>query len=237
MKELRDTPSKKNQRFVEFFDIRDAAKALKDMNGKQIHGKPVVIEFSRPGGHGRKFFNPSAISKHNVLHSVPPLNFPPQSPALPPNSPPPLPRKNTGRFAPVAPPRSHLLKKSSVNKGISNSNSNSNSSTNPEGVSKSDNSNPVSVETSMGSTNLSEEVGNNGVEEKPGMKNYSSETKQQAAARSRNWKGKQGKKQETRFLIKEDAIVESSLKDSRTTVMIKNIPNKYRFVCCFLLLT
>eukprot|EP00256_Glycine_max_P052708 XP_014619144.1 protein terminal ear1 [Glycine max] len=69
IKELRDTPWKKNQRFVEFFDIRDAAKALKHMNGKEIDGKQVVIEFSRPGGHTRKFFH------HHSKTTVPPLNF------------------------------------------------------------------------------------------------------------------------------------------------------------------
>jgi len=52
----------------------------------------------------------------------------------------------------------------------------------------------------------------------------------QQLPRSRHWKGKQAKKLEARFLIKEDAIVESGPKDTRTTVMIKNIPNKYRSV-------
>ncbi|XP_015957356.1 protein terminal ear1-like isoform X2 [Arachis duranensis] len=50
VKEVRHTPLKKNQRFVEFFDIRDAARALKHMNGNHIHGKPLIIEFGRPGG-------------------------------------------------------------------------------------------------------------------------------------------------------------------------------------------
>ncbi|XP_078441598.1 protein terminal ear1-like [Wolffia australiana] len=50
VKELRETPSKPRHRFVEFFDIRDAARALRELNGKEIFGKRVVIEFSRPGG-------------------------------------------------------------------------------------------------------------------------------------------------------------------------------------------
>ncbi|KAK9934522.1 hypothetical protein M0R45_021662 [Rubus argutus] len=57
VKELRETPSKKHQKFVEFFDVRDAAKALKEMSGKEIHGKPIVIEFSRPGGNSWKKLN------------------------------------------------------------------------------------------------------------------------------------------------------------------------------------
>ncbi|CAI0425862.1 unnamed protein product [Linum tenue] len=60
VKEVRETPLKKQQRFVEFYDVRDAARALSEMNGKEILGRPVVIEFSRPGGFSKKFFNSTA---------------------------------------------------------------------------------------------------------------------------------------------------------------------------------
>ncbi|KAK7306181.1 hypothetical protein VNO77_44107 [Canavalia gladiata] len=220
IKELRDTPWKKNQRFVEFFDIRDAAKALKHMNGKEIHGKPVVIEFSRPGGHTRKFLHsppppppppppPSTFSKK-------PLNFNINIPA-----PPPPPRRRfPARLHSSQPQLSH--RKSTINQGSPNKVTNHGS-----------------IDVSMGSMSLSEDVGN-GVEEQhshaPLRKNFSRKhgcettlgnTKQQQLPRNRHWKGKQAKKHETRFLIKEDAIVESGSRDSRTTVMIKNIPNKY----------
>ena len=46
---------------------------------------------------------------------------------------------------------------------------------------------------------------------------------------SRGKRGKQPKKFDARFLIKEDIMVESR-SDPRTTLMIKNIPNKYRWV-------
>ncbi|KAL6282757.1 hypothetical protein ACE6H2_013686 [Prunus campanulata] len=39
VKELRKTPSKKHQRFIEFFNVRDAAIDLKEMNGNEINGK------------------------------------------------------------------------------------------------------------------------------------------------------------------------------------------------------
>ncbi|ESW35689.1 hypothetical protein PHAVU_001G256300 [Phaseolus vulgaris] len=208
IKELRDTPWKKNQRFVEFFDTRDAAKALKHMNGKQIHGKPIIIEFSRPGGHTRKFFHHSASSKATPLD----FNAPPR------------------RFDA---PRLH--------------------SSHPQLARKKSLESPVKVEESVdeaiGSMSLTGDVGN-GVEEQqhshgggPPRRNLSRKqncettlvvatTKQQQQQpqqlpRSRHWKGKQAKKHEARFLIKEDAIVESGPKDPRTTVMIKNIPNKY----------
>ena len=50
VRELRETPLKPRHRFVEFFDVRDAARALRELYGKEIFGKRVVIEFSRPGG-------------------------------------------------------------------------------------------------------------------------------------------------------------------------------------------
>ncbi|KAJ4952791.1 hypothetical protein NE237_029623 [Protea cynaroides] len=58
VKEVRETPLKQHQRFVEFFDIRDAAKALSEMNGKEIQGRNVIVKFSRPGGYGRRLLGP-----------------------------------------------------------------------------------------------------------------------------------------------------------------------------------
>ncbi|BAT86562.1 hypothetical protein VIGAN_04422900 [Vigna angularis var. angularis] len=218
IKELRDTPWKKNQRFVEFFDTRDAAKALKHMNGKQIHGKPIIIEFSRPGGHTRKFFHHSPSSKTTPLDfNAPPPPFPPSPPR---------------RFAA---PRLHASHPQfSRNKSL------------PSPVKVQD-----SVDEAIGSITLTGDVGN-GVQDQhrshaggPPRRNLTRKqncettlvlatTKQQQQQqhpqqlpRSRHWKGKQAKKLEARFLIKEDAIVESGPKDTRTTVMIKNIPNKY----------
>jgi RNA recognition motif-containing protein len=73
VKELRETPLKRHQRFVEFYDVRDAAKALGEMNGKEIYGKQVDIEFSRPGGYGKKFFNASTTTSKTSF-SAPAIN-------------------------------------------------------------------------------------------------------------------------------------------------------------------
>ncbi|GKC52974.1 protein terminal ear1, partial [Tanacetum coccineum] len=51
VKEIRDNPLNKNQKFVEFYDIRDASKAVANMKGQKINGKPVVVDFNRPVGH------------------------------------------------------------------------------------------------------------------------------------------------------------------------------------------
>lgn len=211
IKEVRHTPWKKNQRFLEFFDIRDAAMALKQMNGKEIRGKPVVIEFSKPGGHGRRYF-------HSTYSPIPkkPINL-----NVPPPSPPPFYHSQRRRFAPrfhSPQPQVSPKRRGSPNSG--------------------------SLASSMGSMSLIKVEHSHGTPRRNFRRSQSREStvgtpKQyhyQQVTRSRQWKGKQTNNRETRFLIKEDAIVESSFRDPRTTVMIKNIPNKYRSVFCFLLL-
>lgn len=170
IKEVRDTPWKKrNQSFVEFFDIRDAEKALKELNGKEINGKPITIEFSKP-----KSFH----SNPNAYISNKPFNF---------NlNPPPSPRR---RFSPR--PHSPQLSHKSLTFNRVNHNRIG----------------------SMGSLK--------GEERYPFVRVQSRESFGESAW---SWRGKIAKKHENRFLIKEDAIVES---DPRTTLMIKNIPNKY----------
>ncbi|KAG8640065.1 hypothetical protein MANES_13G020000v8 [Manihot esculenta] len=249
VKELRETPLKKQQRFVEFYDIRDAAKALREMNGKEIHGKQVVIEFSRPGGYGRKFFNaaatttttasPKATSISNAFVNAKISSYaPPQPP--PPPSPlpaPQLPRNFSSRSAPNIPPRVFLAQtQSSSTKKASNF---SKGNTNNEIVNDKD-----SLEASMGGLSIhgGDEDGvavkvGDGPVKRNAKKSQNSEscapsTKQQH--RSRPWKSRQAKKFDTRFLINEDAMVESNSSDSRTTVMIKNIPNNQKLLLTML---
>ncbi|XP_010511735.1 PREDICTED: LOW QUALITY PROTEIN: protein terminal ear1 homolog [Camelina sativa] len=77
VKQVRETPYKREQRFVEFFDVRDAARALREMDGKHISGKPMFIQFSRPGGLTKKLFLASRFHKNftfdnNHYHPAPP---------------------------------------------------------------------------------------------------------------------------------------------------------------------
>ncbi|RVX04283.1 Protein terminal ear1 [Vitis vinifera] len=203
IKELRETPLKRHQRFVEFFDIRDAARALREMNGKKIQGKRVVIEFSRPGGHGWRFFNaisttalsstysttnstvisPSRLAYHTVTSRCPP--------ALPCK----LPEKSS-HFN--VPPHSYL---SQTHHSTKKSNVVVNG-----------------IEDSKGVPRWNPKKSPNG--------SSTTEQQQQQAQRNRPWKGRQ-KNIDSCFLINEDAKTESHYRDSRTTVMIKNIPNKY----------
>ncbi|KAA0034242.1 protein terminal ear1-like protein [Cucumis melo var. makuwa] len=228
VKELRETPLKKQQRFVEFFDIRDAGKALKEMNGKEINGKSVLIEFSRPGGHGNKFFNANlttpAICGSNNIYSRS-LKCPPSRP------PPPPPRSFSGGVGSNVPPRWYYSKPHTSSRKW-NLNKGSRSPRNPRKSSESDD-----VYEKMGSVDLNaggecneiEERESFGVLRKNSKNSHSSSSvgaDQQQVQPSRNKlrKCRQSRKFDSRFLINDN---DSDCRDSRTTVMIKNIPNKY----------
>ena len=53
IRQIRNTPSKQTQRFIEYFDKRDASEALHAMNGTFIRNSRINIEFSLPGGFRR----------------------------------------------------------------------------------------------------------------------------------------------------------------------------------------
>ncbi|GAB4829281.1 hypothetical protein Ancab_018949 [Ancistrocladus abbreviatus] len=225
VKELRETPLKKHQRFVEFYDVRDAAKALAAMNGKEIHGKNVMIEYSRPGGHGKRFYSSSS----HPHFSRPPKTTPPPSPPPPPPPPsqplsPPSPsslRRPSRRAMSNLPPRAALKRSSSLSGKRGHRISSSSSSS-------------ESVEGFMSGLTLregDEERGICGHGRKNVRKSGGNHSKQQQQQQQlQQLKGRSKGRQrnfDPRFLIKEAAIEESNCRDSRTTVMIKNIPNKY----------
>ncbi|XP_059655196.1 protein terminal ear1-like [Cornus florida] len=218
VKELRETPLKRHQRFVEFYDVRDSAKALEEMNGKEIGGKHVVIEFSRPGGHSKRFSKSTTQNTFHHFNSNP--NYPSRNPHClpPPPPPPPPPRKLSGH--PNVPPRCYnsrsqpaVTKKWSYGKG-------SKCTINGD------------VEASMASVCLEGTIGNGNEAPKKNSKKSTYTTavnkaKKNSSGSSRALKGRQAKSYDPRFLINEEAIMESNCGDTRTTVMIKNIPNKY----------
>ncbi|KAL3577857.1 hypothetical protein D5086_019361 [Populus alba] len=236
VKELRETPLKRHQRFVEFYDVRDAAKALGEMNGKEIYGKQVDIEFSRPGGYGKKFFNANTTTSKTSSFSAPAINSTTSlnrsriSTYASPPSPPLLRRFSSGCSSPNISPRSFLSethssagKKPSGNPGKGNPNEASNEAAS---------SGCLSLGGGAVGDGIVEKVTDHGPPKKSSKKSQNSQSftatkHQQKSAKS--WKGtRQAKKFDTRFLISGDeSMVETSVSDSRTTVMIKNIPNKY----------
>lgn len=54
VREVRETPSKRSHRFVEFWDSRDADTALRSMHKQPLFGRTINIEFAKPGGGGAR---------------------------------------------------------------------------------------------------------------------------------------------------------------------------------------
>ncbi|WCJ38605.1 terminal EAR1-like 1 [Euphorbia peplus] len=230
VKELRETPLKKQQRFIEFYDIRDAARALTEMNGQEIYGRQVMIEFSRPGGFSKKFFNASTTASKSSIS-----RFPLYYQSLPPPPPPPPPRRFYPRQPPSIPPRVFLPKPSSF--GSVNPNervrirSSDEAANRVDCMSISGSVNRDSYANGEAEASMKVKIGDTPAKirntKKSSTDEGNSNTKQQHNNRNRPWKCRQGKKLDNRFLINGEAMVEANCRDSRTTVMIKNIPNKY----------
>ncbi len=77
VKEIRGTPNKKHHKFVEFFDVRDAQRALVALNKTELGGKKIKIEISRPGGRVNAARNsvPSSDPKPVLNNSVVPHSY------------------------------------------------------------------------------------------------------------------------------------------------------------------
>eukprot|EP01080_Neovahlkampfia_damariscottae_P006922 gene6922-11085_t len=56
VKEIRETPNKKHHKFIEFYDVREADKAMKALNKIEVKGKKIKIEPSRPGGTRKNMY-------------------------------------------------------------------------------------------------------------------------------------------------------------------------------------
>ncbi|KAG6530160.1 hypothetical protein ZIOFF_012382 [Zingiber officinale] len=67
VKEVREMPSKPQHKLVEFFDTRDAARALSGLNGKEFNGRRLLLEFSRHGG--RSSNNPRSSGQGHGVHN------------------------------------------------------------------------------------------------------------------------------------------------------------------------
>jgi hypothetical protein len=60
VRQVRATPHRTNQKFIEFWDSRDAQKAAEEMNGRWIFGTRIAVDFSLPGGC-RKMAEPPKV--------------------------------------------------------------------------------------------------------------------------------------------------------------------------------
>ncbi|XP_072965679.1 protein terminal ear1 homolog isoform X1 [Typha angustifolia] len=197
VKDLRESPVKPNHKFVEFFDTRDAARALSELNGKDFFGRPLVLEFTRPGGHTRR----RNWSHHHHNFPTPPRLLHSSTSSSPSGG-----NRRGGE-------RVVLLKRGTTNT----------SSAASDRILPGDGGEGSAVRKTK--SNSSGGKKNNC----PSSSSSSSSSSKQQANR-KGWKshGKTGA--EARFLFKEGEEEEESgscSRDSRTTVMIRNIPNKY----------
>ncbi|KAL7134980.1 hypothetical protein ABFS83_11G062000 [Erythranthe nasuta] len=238
VKELRETPNKRHQRFVEFYDVRNAARAMAEMNGRVIYGKAIVIEFSRPGGQVKKFWKGGPFDNGTTNYNRQNLNKrPPLSLSSPENR-----RRDNERRGNYSGgsegSKSWSSGSSSLRESIANLCVKSNCLNEDERCSDSSSTRPGDARKKIHCyfkkvNNNNSDGGGGG-----GGGGGGSSKPQSHGGGCKPWKGgggggggRRGKMEhDPRFLInEEDAIVESdcSIRDSRTTVMIKNIPNKY----------
>ncbi|KAM3334624.1 hypothetical protein ACQJBY_029201 [Aegilops geniculata] len=64
LKDVRESAQRPNHKFVEFFDTRHAARALAELNGRDFFGHRLILEFTRPsipGARRRGFVSPRPI--------------------------------------------------------------------------------------------------------------------------------------------------------------------------------
>ncbi|GMN49372.1 hypothetical protein TIFTF001_018531 [Ficus carica] len=79
IKEIRETPHRSHHKFIEFYDVRAAEAALRELNRSDIAGKQIKLEPSRPGGTrrlGQQFPNDLEQDECSLylLQSSPPIN-------------------------------------------------------------------------------------------------------------------------------------------------------------------
>ncbi|KAM7464695.1 hypothetical protein LguiA_032816 [Lonicera macranthoides] len=229
VKELRETPLKGHQKYVEFYDIRAAAKALSAMNGKEICGKQVVIEFSRPGVHYKKINTINRLSSMTTNYSTKDSSSHPYL-SLPPSPPQQLRPPLCGKTCAEDRSRGYgnTPRCYKISQGHNSTNDNKRWSLNNRSGGG------YRIQTSTSLSGNEEEANSIRVQKdnsKKDSKSSTANTKQQQRKSGGNmrkggWR-QPGNVYDPHFLIKEDAIVESDSTDSRTTLMIKNIPNKY----------
>ncbi|KAJ1286716.1 hypothetical protein BS78_03G373300 [Paspalum vaginatum] len=220
LKDVRESAQRPSHKFVDFFDTRDAARALAELNGQELFGRRLVIEFTRPSGPGprRRGYVP-----HNRPSGAP---TPPRQQAAWRPSQPSSPTGSVRAREGVVLLRRSSCKASasgdqSTNKGgnaavTTHERSKSKGGKNVSSAAPSSTSAPSSSSSSTATT-------------------ASGKHAQKGAGSSGSWKGRKGG-WESRFLFKEpdaggDAETQAAAPavemDTRTTVMIRNIPNKY----------
>ncbi|GJM92138.1 hypothetical protein PR202_ga08572 [Eleusine coracana subsp. coracana] len=229
LKDVRESAQRTSHKFVDFFDTRDAARALAELNGRELFGRRLVIEFTRPS------LGPGARRLHNRPIAPPPPRhqaaWRPSSQAASLSQP--VVTSSSSSTSGKAREGVVLLRRSSAR--VSNVGDQSNKGRNAGGTSHERKckggggaKNIMATAPSASSSTAS-----------ASGKQSQSQTKVATTTSSStgggsNWKGRRSG-WEARFLFKDPEAAGDATetpepeteKDTRTTVMIRNIPNKY----------
>ncbi|EES01930.1 hypothetical protein BDA96_03G426200 [Sorghum bicolor] len=219
LKDVRESAHRPSHKFIDFFDTRDAARALAELNGQELFGRRLVIEFTRPSGPGprRRGYAPH----HRPTAPTPPrLQQATWRPAQTTSSQPPASSSSSSVSVRAREGVVLLRRPSDQAKG-------GNAGTRQERKSKGGK-NVASSASAPASSSTPTASG------KQAQKGAGSSGGGGAGGGGGNWKGRKSG-WEARFLFKDpesagDADTQSSPaseRDTRTTVMIRNIPNKY----------
>ena len=228
IKEIRETPNKRHHKFIEFYDVRCAELAMKALNKTEIKSKRIKIEPSRPGG--RKSSNGSrddnslqnsndsnyyASEFANVSKSAPspPNAFLSSSDSIGNNSS--LQRRRTNLTSQT------MNSSSSVSSNTQSNNSNHNDNSN------SNNSNSISSQAP--STWSSNQHTNHrplrSISLPPSGPIVNASNSNSSSSPSSNQERRSRPDDKRNFTLNIQAVQQGI--DRRTTLMIKNIPNKY----------
>nr|CAB3475166.1 unnamed protein product [Digitaria exilis] len=223
LKDVRESAQRPSNKFVDFFDTRDAARAIAELNGQELFGRRLVIEFTRPSGPGPRRRGGYVMTHHRPSAPTPPRHQPSWRPASSqqPTSQPSISSSSSSSGSVRAREGGAvvLLRRSSSNKASAAAGDRSKSgsvTTSHERKSKQGGSNKMVASSSSSSATAAS-------------------SGKQAQKGGGNWKGRKSG-WEARFLFKEPEVTGDEAAaaaaaapeiDTRTTVMIRNIPNKY----------
>ncbi|XP_057947792.1 protein terminal ear1 homolog [Malania oleifera] len=214
MRELREAPLKHKRWFIEYFDIRDAARALSELNGKQIFIGSRKIRIKFCDAECRRKTNPIVLAPTNPSAAI--------STALGDSTTTPAGRGTTtapaSRGATTAPAASDRGRGNNIIKAPKNFGHTTHPRFSPTYQWK-PNSNPggPNYDGASSSPPGATTTGRTWQRVGSGINRPHNQYPYQPS-RPRPWRSS-----DARFLVNVDAIDESS----RTTLMIKNIPNRY----------
>ncbi|CAO2181992.1 unnamed protein product [Urochloa humidicola] len=220
LKDVRESAHRPSHKFVDFFDTRDAARALAELNGHELFGRRLVIEFTRPSAPGPR--RRGYVPHHRPSAPTPPRHQAAWRPSQLPTSQAPSASSSGSGSVRAREGGVVLLRRSSTSVKASAGDQYSKAGASHERKSKSGNKVVVSSSGSSSSSTVALSAGKQAAQKGGG---------------GGNWRGRKSER-ESRFLFKEpeagggDADAQAAApaveKDTRTTVMIRNIPNKYR---------